>query len=334
MGFEPNWRHCLEDRPCYERSRRPTIEVGVPGPGGDIAAGEGAVWVRAAKVLLSVIDPKTNKVKMRFGPAQGSGAVRAGDGKVWVSAHDVNKIWSINPATEALALLRIPGMPHYNTGWRSRCVHLRKRSGRQQRTTRRLDTESPSVRSSRSFSKATENELSCTFTAVPSRPSVTGQPICERTGPASPRHMDKRLMNSPASRYCALVLRFEHGDWDGGIDDLIATMMLGRHIGRGKIWHNVHFGCMLEAMATGTAAFYLPRMPETARQRLTRDLGLLPPPTSMREVVLHYEENAFDWAIDNFERAEKEGRLLELVASISGKENAKKALELCTTPTG
>ena len=77
-----------------------SIEVGVPGPGGDIAAGEGAVWVRAAKVLLSVIDPKTNKVKMRFGPAQGSGAVRAGDGKVWVSAHDVNKIWSINPATE------------------------------------------------------------------------------------------------------------------------------------------------------------------------------------------------------------------------------------------
>jgi virginiamycin B lyase len=74
-----------------------TIEVGVPGPGGDIAAGEGAVWVRASKVLLSVIDPKTNKVTKRFGPAQGSGAVRAGDGKVWVSAHDVNKVWRLNP---------------------------------------------------------------------------------------------------------------------------------------------------------------------------------------------------------------------------------------------
>jgi virginiamycin B lyase len=74
-----------------------TIEVGVPGPGGDIAAGEGAVWVRTTKVLLSVIDPKTNKVIKRFGPAQGSGAVRAGDGKVWVSAHDVNKIWRLNP---------------------------------------------------------------------------------------------------------------------------------------------------------------------------------------------------------------------------------------------
>jgi YVTN family beta-propeller protein len=72
-----------------------TIHVGVPGPGGDIAAGEGAVWVRANKVLLSAIDPTTNKVARRYGPPQGSGAVRAGGGKVWVSAHDVNKVWRL-----------------------------------------------------------------------------------------------------------------------------------------------------------------------------------------------------------------------------------------------
>ena len=72
------------------------IEVGVPGPGGDIAAGAGAVWVRATKVLLSVIDPKTNQVVKRFGPPQGSGAVRAGQGSAWVSAHDVNKIWRLD----------------------------------------------------------------------------------------------------------------------------------------------------------------------------------------------------------------------------------------------
>jgi YVTN family beta-propeller protein len=74
-----------------------TIGVGVPGPGGDLAAGEGAVWVRAGKILLSVIDPKTNRVVRRFGPAQGSGAVRAGGGHVWVSAHDVKKIWRLEP---------------------------------------------------------------------------------------------------------------------------------------------------------------------------------------------------------------------------------------------
>lgn len=72
-----------------------TIEVGVPGPGGDIAAGGGGVWVRATKTLLAVIDPKTNRVVMRYGPPQGSGAVRVGDDSVWVSAHDVNKIWRL-----------------------------------------------------------------------------------------------------------------------------------------------------------------------------------------------------------------------------------------------
>ena len=75
-----------------------TIDVGVPGFGGDIAAGEGFVWVRANRYLLSAIDPKTNQVVKRFGPPAGSGAVRAGGGKVWVSAHDVNKLWGIDPS--------------------------------------------------------------------------------------------------------------------------------------------------------------------------------------------------------------------------------------------
>jgi hypothetical protein len=127
--------------------------------------------------------------------------------------------------------------------------------------------------------------------------------------------------------------RFEHGDWDAGIDDVIATMVMGRHIGRGKISYTINFGCMLEAMSTGTAAFYLPQMPERARERLAQELDLLPPFTSMREVVL-YSENAFDWAVLNFELAEKEGRLFELVASISGKEEARRALELAHDAEG
>lgn len=74
-----------------------TIEAGVKGFGGDIAAGEGGVWVRGGRALLVVIDPKTNKVVRRYGPAVGSGAVRAGEGKVWVSAHDVKKVWALDP---------------------------------------------------------------------------------------------------------------------------------------------------------------------------------------------------------------------------------------------
>lgn len=123
--------------------------------------------------------------------------------------------------------------------------------------------------------------------------------------------------------------RFEHGDWESGIEDVIATMMMGRHIGRGKIWDTVHFGCMIETMAIGTAAFYCPRMPEESRERLAGALKSLPPFTSMTEVALYYE-GAIDWAIDNFKRADKEGRLPELIASICGKEDGKKVLAVAS----
>ena len=76
-----------------------TVATNVPGPGGDIAAGGNRVWVRATKILLSEIDPETNKVVRRYGPPAGSGAVRATAIFVWVTAHDVRRIW-ILPARD------------------------------------------------------------------------------------------------------------------------------------------------------------------------------------------------------------------------------------------
>ncbi|HRI79921.1 MAG TPA: YncE family protein [Cyclobacteriaceae bacterium] len=70
-----------------------SIDLGVKGTGGDIATGARFVYVRAKNVLLSVIDPTSNKVISRFGPASGSGAVRVEHGRVWVTAHDINTIW-------------------------------------------------------------------------------------------------------------------------------------------------------------------------------------------------------------------------------------------------
>jgi DNA-binding beta-propeller fold protein YncE len=70
-----------------------TIDAGVAGPGGDIAAGAGRVWVRAKGMLLQAIDPATNRIVDAYGPSAGSGAVRAGARFVWVTAHDVQKVW-------------------------------------------------------------------------------------------------------------------------------------------------------------------------------------------------------------------------------------------------
>ncbi len=71
------------------------IDAGVRGLGGDIAAADGAVWVRGTDVLLVRIDAATNRVAERYGPPMGSGGVRAQGGRVWVSAHDVQKVFGM-----------------------------------------------------------------------------------------------------------------------------------------------------------------------------------------------------------------------------------------------
>jgi DNA-binding beta-propeller fold protein YncE len=73
-----------------------TIEVGVPGSGGDIAVGEGSVWVTAFEYPLSRIDPSANTVVQQFyGP--GGDAVRVGLGSVWLSNYKQGNVWRIDP---------------------------------------------------------------------------------------------------------------------------------------------------------------------------------------------------------------------------------------------
>jgi virginiamycin B lyase len=73
-----------------------TIEVGVPGAGGDIAAGEGAVWVTQKTVPMSRIDPNTNQVTTQlYGP--GGDAMRIGHGYVWLSNGREGRVWRFRP---------------------------------------------------------------------------------------------------------------------------------------------------------------------------------------------------------------------------------------------
>lgn len=73
-----------------------TIEVGIPGPGGDIAVGEGSVWVASFDYPLSRIDPSTNQVVQQFyGP--GGDAVRVGLGSVWLSNLREGNVWRLDP---------------------------------------------------------------------------------------------------------------------------------------------------------------------------------------------------------------------------------------------
>jgi virginiamycin B lyase len=73
-----------------------TIDVGFNGEGGDMAAGGGWIWARSGNdVLLAQIDPRTNTVVRKYGPAVGSGAAIVNGNSVWVSAHDVSTVWRL-----------------------------------------------------------------------------------------------------------------------------------------------------------------------------------------------------------------------------------------------
>lgn len=73
-----------------------TIAVGVPGEGGDIDTGEGAVWVTAMGKPISRIDPATNRVVKQF-VGKGGDALRVGHGSIWLSNHEFQEVWRIDP---------------------------------------------------------------------------------------------------------------------------------------------------------------------------------------------------------------------------------------------
>jgi virginiamycin B lyase len=72
-----------------------TIDVGMNVASGEIAAGEGSVWISAAGVPLVRIDPRTNKVAQRFS-GEGGGAVFVAHGSVWIAAGP-NTTWRLDP---------------------------------------------------------------------------------------------------------------------------------------------------------------------------------------------------------------------------------------------
>ena len=73
-----------------------TIEAEVPGPGGDIAFGEGFVWVTALADKptgkpLTKIDPATNKVAVQF-VGRGGDALRVGRGAIWMCSFFLEEV--------------------------------------------------------------------------------------------------------------------------------------------------------------------------------------------------------------------------------------------------
>ena len=73
-----------------------TIEAGIPGNGGEIAVGEGSVWVTSFEYPITRIDAGSNKVVQQF-YGDGGDAIRFGLGSVWLSNLRAANVWRLDP---------------------------------------------------------------------------------------------------------------------------------------------------------------------------------------------------------------------------------------------
>ena len=72
-----------------------TIKLGAPVAGGQIAVGEGSVWVSAPGLPLVRIDPRTNHIVQQFA-GEGGGAIVISQGALWITATP-KAIWRLDP---------------------------------------------------------------------------------------------------------------------------------------------------------------------------------------------------------------------------------------------
>jgi YVTN family beta-propeller protein len=72
-----------------------TIKIGAPVAGGQIAVGEGSVWVSAPGTPLARIDPRTNHVVQLF-TGEGGGAILVAQGAIWITGTP-KAIWRLDP---------------------------------------------------------------------------------------------------------------------------------------------------------------------------------------------------------------------------------------------
>jgi len=73
-----------------------TVDVGVPGEGGDLSVGGRHVWVSAEHIPLSQIDPGKNQLVRQFVGGKKDDTMRVAFGSAWVLEENHGEIWRID----------------------------------------------------------------------------------------------------------------------------------------------------------------------------------------------------------------------------------------------
>jgi streptogramin lyase len=69
-----------------------------PGTAGNVAIGEGSVWVRTSFTMLAEIDPDSNSVVAQYPNVGGNGDIVIDFGSIWHSDFGFDRVWRISPS--------------------------------------------------------------------------------------------------------------------------------------------------------------------------------------------------------------------------------------------
>ena len=114
-------------------------------------------------------------------------------------------------------------------------------------------------------------------------------------------HMPHFAMALKAARLACLRARYLAGtlDSEGAVSDLLAVFVLARQINSDGPSLGFSLQCLIEEMATDTAAACLTQLTREQLRRLAAGLDALPPCKEFREVVLNAQADAKYWT-DSF----------------------------------
>jgi hypothetical protein len=116
-------------------------------------------------------------------------------------------------------------------------------------------------------------------------------------------------------------LRFEDARNRDGIEDLMATLTLARHVSQDGTLDSIWAGYDIERRASDTLALYLPRLDaRTVRDVKTR-LAALPPRGSVAAATLRMEEAMLDWIVGEVKEASDAESLLAFLSQLSGRKD-------------
>jgi hypothetical protein len=73
--------------------RTALVAAGIPGVGGEITFGDGAVWATVFGYPITRIAPETNKVVAQW-HGSGGDSIRVGHGSLWLSDLEGGKVWA------------------------------------------------------------------------------------------------------------------------------------------------------------------------------------------------------------------------------------------------